>query len=149
MYHSKSTQTSPLQKKVVEDSRDGTPARRVVVVFDSDEEGLDRVLPVSYPVDEASPPFPQGYGSADLSPPTPAQRQRRYVSPSPHSSSSDYLPMPGACPLTPCLVQESTTPHNENTEWADDLDGYDYSDRSSPVKGIKGEGDDYDYDFLA
>jgi hypothetical protein len=73
-YHSKSTQTSPLQasaKKVTEDSRDGTPTRRVVV----DEEGLDRVLPASYPVDvdEASPPFPQAYGSPDLSPPTPAQ----------------------------------------------------------------------------
>jgi len=130
-YHSKSTQTSPLQasaKKVVEDSsksedesRDGTPTRRVVVVFDSDEEELDPVLPASYPVDEASPPFAQAYGSPDLSPPPPAQRQRRYVfSPSPPSSSSDYLPMPGAFPLAPCLVQEHTTPHNESTQWAND-----------------------------
>ena len=150
-YHSKSTQTSPLQaspKKVVEDSRDGTPARRVVVVFDSDEEGLERVLPAFYPVDEASPPFAQAYGSPDLSPPTPAQRQGRYVSPSPHSSSSDYLPIPGAFPLTPCLVQEPTTPHNENTQRADDFDGYDYTEdpeRSSPAKGVKEERDDYDF----
>ena len=138
IFHSKSTQTSPLQasaKKTVEvssesedESHDGTPARRVVVVFDSDEEGLDRVLPASYPVDEAraSSPFAQAYGSPDLSPPTPAQRQRRYVSPSLHSSSSDYLPMPGAFPLTPCLVQEPTTPHtqrdNDLCDYAADFD---------------------------
>jgi len=152
-YRSISTQTSLLQasaKKVVEDSRDGAPTRRVVVVFDSDEEGLDRVLPASYPVDKASPPFPQACGSPYLSPPTPAQRQRRYVSPSPRSSSSDYLPMPGTFPLSPCLVQEPTTPRNENTQWADDLDGYNCTEdpqRSSPVKGIKEEYD-YDYDFL-
>jgi hypothetical protein len=106
-YHSKSTQTSPLQasaKKVVkvaseseDENRDGTPARRV---FDSDEEGLDPVLPASYPAGKASPPFAQAYGSPDLSSPTPEQRQHRNVSPSPQSSSSDYLPMPGAFPLT-------------------------------------------------
>jgi len=128
-YHSKSTQTSTLQassKKVVEvssesedESRDGAPTRRVVIVFDSDEE-LDRVLPASYQVDEASPPFAQAHGSPDPSPPTPAQRQRKCVFPSPRSSSSGYLPMPGAFPLTPCLVQGPTTPHNENTQWAND-----------------------------
>jgi hypothetical protein len=142
-YNSKSTQTSPLQAratKIVEDSRDGIPTRPVVDVFDSDEEGLDRLLPASYPVDEASPPFSQAYGSPDLSPPTPAQRQHRYVSPSLHSSSSDYLPMPGAFPLTPCLVQEPTTPRNENTQRADSLNGY-----NSPVKSIKEEHDDYDF----
>jgi hypothetical protein len=52
--------------------------------------------------------------------------------------------MPGAFPLTLCLIQEPATPHNENT-----LDGYEYiqdPEKSSPVKGIKEE---HDYDFLA
>jgi hypothetical protein len=154
-YHSKSIQTSPsrLQASANEvaesssesenESCDGTPPRRVVTVFDSDEEGLDRVLPASYPVDEDSPSFSRAYGSPDMSPPTPAQRQRRYVSPSPHSSSSDCLPMPGAFPPTPCLVQEPTSPSNENTQWANDFDagpGW-----SSPVDCIKEERDDHDF----
>lgn len=110
---------SPIQDRLSSDP--ARKPRRLVTVFDSDEEGLDRVLPASYPVDETSLSFAQDYGSHSMSPPTPAQRQRRYVSPSPHSSSSDYLPMPGAFPPTPFPSQEPPSPHNENM--GDDFDG--------------------------